>query len=261
MEKTTMPIHVNEQISSKWFNTSHYPVVPACTKYFLDSSGALSPSQPAAAGEETLAWSQPSAGSRAPYESPKFTEGGTLAGPITASLFASSTTSNIELIGTLQEIALDGTVTTVSSGTVLGSMSENDPTRSWVDKNGVPVRPYGKYDADRYVPAGTIQQYDFLIYSRFASIRPGSKLRLVLTTQAPTDICSPFLGTDPCLPTAPQTASLTGSQITIHHGPSHPSAVNLPLLKANCWKSSDKVSGPFWKTDLVVSGANAPYQN
>ena len=121
---------------------------------------------------------------------------------------------------------------------VLGSMSQNDPTRSWVDKNGVPVRPYGKYDADRYVPAGTIKQYDFLIYSRFAFVRPGSKLRFVLTTQAPTDICSPFLGTDPCFPTAPQTASLTGSRITIHHGPSYPSAVNLPLHKAGCWNPS-----------------------
>ena len=261
IEKTTMPIHVNEQVSGKWFNTSHYPVVSAYTKYFLDKSGALSRQQPSSAGEETLAWVQPSAGNRVQYESPMFIEGGTLAGPITASLFASSTTSNLELIGTLQEIALDGTVTTLSSGTVLGSMSENDPARSWVDTNGIPVRPYGKYDADRYVPAGTIKQYDFLIYSRFASIRPGSKLRLVLTTQAPTDICSPFLGTDPCFPTAPQTASLTGSQITIHYGPSHPSAVNLALLKANCWKSSDKVSGPFWKTDPVVPGANAPCQD
>jgi predicted acyl esterase len=260
MEKTTMPIHVNEQISSKWFNTSHYPVVSAYTKYFLDNSGTLSQNQPSATAEETLPWAQPSASSRAQYESPIFSEGATLAGPITASLFASSTTSNLELIGTLQEIALDGTVTTLTSGTVLGSMSQNDPTRSWVDKNGVPVRPYGKYDADRYVPAGTIKQYDFLIYSRFAFVRPGSKLRFVLTTQAPTDICSPFLGTDPCFPTAPQTASLTGSRITIHHGPSYPSAVNLPLLKAGCWNPSGKVTGPFWKTDPTMPDTTSPCQ-
>jgi uncharacterized protein len=261
MEKTKMPIHVNEQISSRWFNTSHYPVVPTYTRYFLDNTATLSPTQPSSAGEETLPWAQPSATSRVQYDSAGFSEGGTLAGPFSASLFASSTTSNLELIATLQEIALDGTVTTLSSGTVLGSMSENDPARSWTDKNGIPVRPYGKYDADRYVPAGTIKQYDFLIYSRFAFIRPGSKLRLVLTTQAPADICSPYLGIDPCFPTAPQKASLDGSRVTIHHGPSHPSAINLPLLKANCWKPSDKVAGPYWKTDLVLPDANSPCQN
>jgi predicted acyl esterase len=260
MEKTTMPVHVNEQISGKWFNTSHYPVVSAYTKYFLDNSATLSATPPSSAGEETLPWAQPSADSRVQYESANFSEGGTLAGPISASLFASSTTTNLELIATLQEIALDGSVTTLTSGTILGSMSENDPARSWSDKNGVPVRPYGKYDADRYVPAGTIKQYDFLLYSRFAHIRPGSKLRLVLTTQAPADICSPNLGTDPCFPTAPQKASLEGSRVTIHHGATYPSTINLPLLKANCWMPSDKVTGPFWKTDLAVPEASSPCQ-
>jgi hypothetical protein len=101
---------------------------------------------------------------------------------MTASLFASSTTPNLALIATVQEVDADGTATTLSSGTVLGGLRENDPARSWVEKNRVPVRPYGRFDADTYVPAGMV---NFLIWERFASIKPGSKLRLVLTTQAP----------------------------------------------------------------------------
>lgn len=261
MEKTSMPIHVNELVSNKWFNTSHYPMVPTYTKYYLDNGGALSANQPTSTGQETLPWAQPSASSTLQYDSPTFANGGTLAGPISASVFASSTTKNLELIGTLQEIAADGTVTTLTSGTVLGSLSQNDPDRSWVDKNGVPSRPYGKYDADVYVPAGTVQKYDFLISPRFANIAAGSKLRLVVTTQAPTGVCSPSLGTDPCFPTAPQTASLTGSQVTIYHGGSYPSSLNLPLLNATCWKPSEKTTGPFWKTDPNVPDSGSPCQS
>jgi predicted acyl esterase len=261
IEKTTMPMHVHELVSNKWFNTSHFPVVPEYTRYFLDASNALSSKQPASSGQETLPWTQPSAVGLIQYDSPVFAEGGTLAGPMSASLFASSTTPNLELIATIQEVDADGAVTTLSSGTVLGSLSENDPARSWVDKNEVPVRPYGKFDADTYTPAGSIKQYDFLIWERFASIKPGSKLRLVLTTQAPASVCSPVLGTDPCFPTGPQIATLNNSQVTVYHGPSYPSSLNLPLLKAGCWKYTDKATGPLWNTDPTVPDASSPCQS
>jgi predicted acyl esterase len=260
MEQTTMPMHVHEMVSNRWFNTSHYPAVPTYTKYYLDNSGALSPTIPSTAGQESMAWAQPSAASTVQYDSPVFTSGGTLAGPISASVFASSTTNNLELIATVQQVAADGTVTSLTSGTVLGSLSENDSDRSWFDKNGTPVRPYGKYDVDRYVPAGTIKKYDFAISPRFVQIPPGSKLRVVFTTQTPTDKCTPVLGTDPCFPTAPQTASLSGSMVTIYHSATNASSLNLPLLKASCWRSSDNPSVPYWNTDPTVLDANAPCQ-
>jgi predicted acyl esterase len=260
IEKTSMPIHAHELVSNRWLNTSHYPVVPTYTKYYLDNSGALSASLPTAAGQESLAWAQPSATSTVQYDTPPFAAGGTLAGPISASVFASSTTTNLELIATLQQVAVDGTVTQLTSGTVLGSLSENDAERSWIDTAGTPVRPYGKYDVDRYVPAGAIKKYDFAISPRFARIAPGSKLRIVFTTQTPTSRCSPALGTDPCFPTAPQLESLSGSSTTIYHGGTNGSSLNLPLLKASCWKSSDNPNVPYWNVDPKVSSTDAPCQ-
>ena len=257
MDQTAMPIHVNELGSNRWFNTSRYPVVPKYTKYYLDTSGALTATAPTATGQESLAWAQPGPTSTVQYDSPAFAAGGTLAGPISASIYASSTTTNLELIATLQQVAPDGTATTLTSGTVLGSMSENDPDRSWLDANGTPVRPYGKYDIDRYTPAGTVKRYDFAISPRFVHIARGSKLRVVFTTQTPTSKCSPVLGTDPCFPTAPQTASLSGSTVSLYHGGSNLSSINLPLLKANCWKSSDNPNVPFWDVDPAVTDADA----
>lgn len=263
MEQTAMPIHVHELISNQWLNTSYYPVVPTCTKYYLDNSGAMSPTVPIAPGQESIAWAQPDATSTVQYDSPVFTTGGTLAGPISASVFASSTTNNLEMIATLQQVAADGTVTPLTSGTVLGSLSADDRKRSWFDDNGTPVRPYGKYDIDRYVPAGTIKRYDFAISPRFVHIQPGSKLRVVFTTQTATDKCTPILGTDPCFPTTPQTASLSGSTVTIYHDATNGSSLNLPLMKASCWRYSDNPSDPnlpYWNIDPTVLDANAPCQ-
>lgn len=259
MVRTAMPIHVHEVVSNRWFNTSHYPVVGTYTKYYFDNGGALSASVPTNEGSESIAWAQPAAGAILQYDSPAFAQGGTLAGPISASIFASSTTTNLVLIATLSEVAPDGTATKLTTGAVLGSLRANDPARSWADANGVPTRPYGKYTADEYVPAGTIQQYDFLISPRFAAITPGNKLRVTITTQTPTADCSPVLGVDPCFPTAPQLNTLTGSTITLYHGPAHVSSINLPLLKAGCWASSDNPGIPYWNEDPALT--TGPCQN
>lgn len=260
MDKTAMPMHVHELISDRWLNTSHYPVVPNYTQYHLDNSNALKSSAPSADGSETIAWAKPSPTTSVQFDSPAFTSGGTLAGPVSASIYASSTTNNLELIASLQAIDVDGTVTALTSGTVVGSLSENDTDRSWFDNNGVSVRPYGKYGTDRFTAAGTIKKYDFAISPRFAQIRAGSKLRVVFTTQGDATSCTVSIGTAPCFPTNAQLASLAGSMLTIYHGPANDSTINLPLLKASCWRSSDNPNLPYWNTDPTVSAAAAPCQ-
>jgi len=259
MEDTNMPLHVHELGSNRWVNTSAYPVVPSYTPYYLTAGGGLAPTAPAAVGHDDIAWAQPGAGSTLQYDSPAFEDGATLAGPISASFYASSTTPNLQLIATVQLVGMDGTATELTSGTVLGSLGTNNPDRSWFDVNGVPTRPYGTYTADEYVAAGTIKKYDFAISPRFVAIPAGNKLRLVVTTQTPTSECSPVLGTDPCFPTAPQTASLSGSTTSLYYGPANSSAVNLPLLRASCWKSSDNPGIPYWRIDPKVA-ADVPCQ-
>jgi predicted acyl esterase len=259
MQDTSTPVHVHELVSNKWLNTSAYPVVSAYTRYYLTANGGLSPGLPTAATEDRIVWAQPGAESMLQYESSAFESGATLAGPISASFYASSTTRNLELIATLQLVNADGSVTPLTTGTILGSLAANDPARSWVDEKGVPVRPYGKYLADEYVPAGRIQRYDFVLSPRFAAIPPGSKLRMVVTTQTPTSKCGGGLGIDPCFPTDPQKASLEGSTTTLYSGPVNRSSVNLPLLPASCWQASDNPGVPYWKGTATIT-ASAPCQ-
>jgi predicted acyl esterase len=263
---TGMPIHVNELLSSREINTSHYPVVPTYTKYFLDAAGVMAPTMPVGVGQETLAWAQPSATSTIQFDGPVLPDGASLAGPMSASVYASSTTRNLELIATLQSVAANGTTTTLTKGAVLGSMVTIDPARAWSDSAGTSILPYGLYDTDRYVPPGTVTKYDFVISPRFAHLPAGSKLRVVFTTQTPSNTCGGILGVDACIYTLPQLASLTGSLVTLYHGPTTPSSINLPMLPANCWRYTDDPvaptrSIPQWgPTDPAVPNAGSPCQ-
>ena len=267
MANTTQPLHVHELLSNNWVSTSAYPVAPSYKQYYLAAEGVMSRTVPAVPGQENILWAQPGSGSMLQYDGPVLKHGATLAGPMSASFYASSTKANLELIATVELVGADGTVTPISSGAVLGSLATNDPERSWVDKKGVPVKPYGKYVADKYIRAGSIKKYDFLISPRFVAIPAGSKLRLVVTTQTPSQVnngvfdpppansqCSPILGTDPCFPTMPQVASLTGNAVSLYFGPTHRSSLNLPLLKANCFRPQGNTSLPYWKGDADVVG-------
>ncbi|WP_167376673.1 CocE/NonD family hydrolase [Rhizobium multihospitium] len=254
MADTRAPIHVHEMISNRWFNTGTYPPVATYTRYYLSAGRTLSKEPPGNESRDGIVWAQPGAGSVLQFDSESFPDGATLAGPISASVYASSNTKNLELIATVQVVDRDGMATKISSGTLLGSLAENDPDRSWSDANGIPVRPYGKYDAEKPVVPGAVDKYDFAVSARFSSIPPGSKLRLVLTTQTPADKCGPALGLDPCFPTAPQAASLAGNTTTLHYGPQTASSLNLPLAPAKCWVSGDNPGIPFWKNDPEVAG-------
>jgi predicted acyl esterase len=261
MDQTQRPVHVHEVISNNWINTTYYPVVPSYTQYFLNPYGQLSTADKEDNTQETIAWGQPGANTTVQYDGPVLPTGGTLAGPISASVSASSTTANLELIATVQLVTTDGTVTELSHGAVLSSLSANDEDRLWSDDNGTPVRPYGAYNHDSFVTAGKVQQYEWAMQPIFAHIPPGAKLRLVFTTQTPTALCQPILGTDACYPTTPQAATLGGGVFTIyHHTKQGSSSINLPMLPANCWSTAATGSDPYWANDTIVHGANAPCQ-
>ncbi|MDR6858640.1 CocE/NonD family hydrolase [Variovorax guangxiensis] len=267
MADTSQPLHVHELVSNNWYSTSAYPVAPSYKQYFLGAGGRMSPRGAFGAGKETLNWAQPGPGSTLEFDGPVLRKGATLAGPMSASFYASSSKTNLQLIASVSLVDAQGTVTPISSGAVLGSLASNIPSRSWVDRKGVPVKPYGAYVTDEYQPAGSVNRYDFLISPRFVGVPAGSRLRLTVTTQTPSQgsngvfspapagsQCSPVLGTDPCYPTQAQVVSLTGSTVTLHYGPKHPSTVNLPLLKAGCFKTESETSLPYWKGDTDLEG-------
>lgn len=262
IQNTNYPLHAHELVSNRWLSTSAYPVAPTYTKYHLAPGGKLTDSIPSTKSHDEVAWAQPAEDSTLEYTTPELSAGGTIAGPVSASFYASSTTSDLELIATLQLIHPNGSTTTLTSGAVDAAMAALDANRSWYDVDGVPVRPYGKYASYEPITPGAVNKYDFAISPRFAAIPPGSKLRLRITTQTPSAKCTPQLGTDACAPTDTQAAGLAGNTTSLFYGQGQDSSLNLPLLKANCFVTNDtpNTTLPYWNRVPVVTRDDAPCQ-
>lgn len=236
MADTATPMHVWDATAKQWTNGSSFPMTANYSPYYLGPRGTLSPGAPTADGSNAVDWAQPTAAnSSISYTSAPFAAGATLAGPIGARLYASSTGSNLVLIATLFDVAPDGKATRLTSGYVVGSLSQQDGSRAWSDARGLPIRPYGVFDKDRYLTPGQVQPFDFWISPRLASIEPNHSLRLVLSTQTlEADCAAKNIGVDPCYPTATQKKSLPGTY-NVHFSPAAPSLINLPLLPLNAF--------------------------
>lgn len=235
MADTAAPMHLYQLGSANWINTSRYPMVSEYTPYYLGSGGALTSTVPMASGADTVVYTQPSAtDGTLSYTSKPFADGATIAGPISAKLYANSSGTNLNLIATLYDLAPDGTATKLSAGSLVGSLRALDNTRSWFDERGINIRPYGSFLADDYLVPQKNYALTFRTLPRVAQLAPGHALRLTITTQTPAADCGAVLGTDPCYPTVPQTLTLPGSY-AVQHSPAMPSAINLPLLPYQCF--------------------------
>lgn len=240
IQKTGTPMHLYEPGTNRWVNLSGYPAVADYTSWRLDAASALSAAGPQNAGGDTLKWGDPAQhGSKLDFTTPPLADGATLAGPISATIYASSSNTNLELIAQLFDDAPDGLATLVSKGAMLGSQRELDQAKSWTDARGAIVWPWPSLQRDDYLTPGEIYRFDIGLLPRQWAVNPGHRLRLELTTQAPADVCPPTglpssLGTDPCRLTAPQQATLPGGVYRIIYGPSWPSALHLPQTT---WKA------------------------
>jgi predicted acyl esterase len=225
---TKTPMHLQELASHRYVNAATYPFTTTYTKL------------PFGTGTDALPWAP---GQSASYETAPYADGATIAGPISATVFASSTNQNIELGGALYDVAADGTATEVSHGSVIGSLADYDPARSWKDAAGNVIRPYALFDWDRFKTIGQTHRYDINIAPKLYSLAPGHKLRFTLVSQWGPDACAGSGGIGPapygCVQTVPQLRSLAGGQYTIDRSRSF---VNLPLL-------------PFGYFKTVASGA------
>ena len=186
IKDTGTPLHLFEQGSNRWVNASTLPMDARYTPYYLNAGGALTakPSN-GHGGGDSVVWASPTtAGASLTYTTEPLAKGATLAGPIDASVYASSSNSNLELIADLYDVAPDGTATRVTTGDILGSLSTLDTSGSWYDENHRLTFPSHPYLADHYVPAGQTQRYDMWLYPRLYALAPGHSLRLVVSTQA-----------------------------------------------------------------------------
>jgi uncharacterized protein len=251
VEHTSTPLHLYEWQAKQWVDAASYPLTHSDIRYFLGGSatsqapyamnnGGLSTSQPTStAGADAIKWAPPAslptpaaASNILDYTSEPFQSGALLAGPITARFYASSTTRNIMVVATLLDVAPDGTTTSVyniweADGALLGTARAVDPSRSWYDTDGRLMFAYHPLTrkSQEAVNPGQEVAMDVTLSPRMWAILPGHRLRLQITTQAPTLLA----------PTAPQVASLTNGTFTIGRNSQNPSYIDLPLLPLNAF--------------------------
>jgi predicted acyl esterase len=238
IQDTPTPMHLFEQASNRWVNAKTYPLVPRYTTYFLSPSALLADSAPSAPVNDPIVWAQPDTGATLEYSTPPLANGATLAGPISVTVNATSSNTNLELVGFLYDVAPDGTATEITNGAVLGSQRALDEDKTWHDTQGKLTYPYTAQEHDDYLTPGQAYRLDMGLFPRVWSIAPGHALRLTLTTQMPKAFCdAAFFGSEPCQLTAPQRKTLPGGKYLIASG-----SINLPLLPHDCLATA--VSGP-----------------
>jgi uncharacterized protein len=234
MLHTKNPMHLYQLGTNTWVNTPDFPMVNTYTPYYLSTGGKLTTAAPKAKATDSLQYAPPQMSSLT-YTTPAFKKGATLAGPISASITASTTGTNMDIITSVFDVAPDGTSTQITQGNLAGSFATLDKSRTWRDANGIDVNPYPLYDNDRWLTAGKPVQLDINISPRIYSLAPGHSLQVVLTSQQDQSKCGAILGVHPCFPSASQERTFPGTY-SVLSGAGQQSTLNLPLLPYGFFK-------------------------
>lgn len=245
--RTATPMHVYEKGTGRWINLAGYPVARTSTRLQFGPGGTLAEAIPASDGSAQLRWGSPDArDGNVAFTSEPFVDGATIAGPISATIYAASSNTNLELIANLYDVAPNGDAQRISIGALLGSQSRLDPERSWHDDAGTTTWPWPLLLRDEYLQPDRMQRFDLFLALRQWGLAPDHRLRLVLTTQSPVSVCplegEPTFVSEPCRLTAPQQATLPGGVYRIGFGKDQPSSLNLPLLAYRAFETVE--SGP-----------------
>jgi putative CocE/NonD family hydrolase len=178
------------------------------------SAGFLAP----CATDDRLAQTGPWATS---YTSTPFTHATTLAGPVTATVYASATTSETQLVAELEEVTPDGTSYPLTEGALLGSLRAVNAGRSWT-AGGMTVLPYHPYTQASAQPVspGTMTEYQIQIFPTVVTVASGDSLRLTLSTAD-----TPHL-----TPLPPELPNLLGGVYTIGRTADAPSSLTFETL-------------------------------
>jgi uncharacterized protein len=244
IENTRTPMHLFEPGTNRWVNAAQFPFVTENTAWHLAPGETLQPGAKNS-GKETLVWGDPAQiGSKLNFTTPPFPKGATLSGAISATIYASSSNTNLELIAHLYDVSPDGSsIAPLAKGVVLGSQHELDRSKTWTDKHGIVTWPWPTLQRDDYLKPDEVYRFDIALGPRQWAINPDHRLRLELTTQSPADVCPPAdlppkNEPNPCRLTAPQQVTVPGATYKILYGAKWPSALNLPQLP---WKSFTEV--------------------
>ena len=231
---TTTPMHLFELQSNRWVNATTYPLTHDYTALHLAADGELSTSAPKTAGSATMQWGDPAtSGTTVTFDAAPLDSDQVVAGPVGATIYAKSSNRNLNLIATLNDVAPDGQVNELVTGSIVGSLRAVDTKTSWRDADGLVIRPIHPFRIDAYAKPNSLQRYDISLTPTLSSVASGHHLQLVLSSQPPASKCASLLAALtiplPCLPSAPQEESLPG-EYTIVWSASSPSSINVPLM-------------------------------
>ena len=220
--------------SIQWVSSPTFPISTHYTALYLHGGGTLSGAQPAATdAADQLVWP---AGPAATYKlTADATQDMNLLAPTTAELWVQSSSTNAQLYVELQDVAPDGTVTSITHGSLFASRSQTDPGRSWTAPNGFPMQPYLNLNADTFPAANTALKLDVPLQPVSWRVLKGHSLQISVAPVAgpkcaPTQ--NPLASPVPtgCMYPAAVAQSLAGGVFQILHDSAHPSVLNAALV-------------------------------
>ena len=265
IDQTKTPLHLYQLGTGKWLDASRYPIEGATPKtYYLRPGKALAPAAPAAnGGSDQVVWTGLSspcglsteqwgagllqlvleqAGGSDPcaedsttqagpgavtYTTAPFAKSQVLAGPIDATLYATSNRPDAEFVVNVEDVAPNGSSRPLTSGAFLGSFRQLDKGRTWWAANGKPLLPYHPYTraSKQAVPTGKVTRYDIEVRPTFAQLAAGHRLRVTISTSDVPHI----------VPSPPQIQNLAGGVYGIQHSSAAASFLELPLGPASAF--------------------------
>ena len=156
------------------------------------------------------------------YTGPALDRAETVAGPISATVYAKANTTETQWVVNVEDVAPDGTSTPLTEGALLGSQRALDPARSWAqgDRLILPYHPYTRAAARAVLP-GAVTRYDIEVFPTHATIARGHRIRVTLSTSD-----FPHL-----VPTPPELVRLTGGHYEVQRTATAPSSITIPLLR------------------------------
>lgn len=233
IDETSTPMHLYEMEGNRWINASKLPVVDTYTTFYAEANGALA-SGSGVAGQDSLRWALPEEnGSTLAYTSAPLDEATTIAGPMSVSVWASSSNTNMQLVVDLYDVAPGGIARVITHGALIGSMRAIDEEKSWYDAQGKLVQPYHPFVEDIYLTPGAAQRFDVDLIPTLWRVAAGHSLRVKISTRASEKQCgvvSALSRPRPCSYTRPQEETLPGGVYTIYRGGDMATRIHLPLV-------------------------------
>ena len=264
------PLHLYQLGSGRWLDAKRWPLNGAKPKtYFLGPNNTLKLRRPPkAGGADSLLWTglsspcglsteqwgmgsltlalnsaggipNPCTGDDstaqvgpgvASYTTKPLKHPRVIAGPIDATLLATSNRPNTEFVVTVEDVSPSGSPKPITTGALLGSFRKLDRKKSWFagKRHRRPLLPYHLYTRKslKAVPAGKVTRFDVEVFPTFAKLAKGHSLRVRIATS---DV--PHLTPNPS-----QISELAGGTYQLQHRRGAASYLEVPLAKPSKFK-------------------------